>query len=978
MKRRINVNLAMLAVALAATMVLSGLVPSIFGDEARGEDVILTVGELDRMKTKNPLQALPQDIWTWDVLDLVYDTVGKIHPNTEEIVPYILKGIDVDDDGVFEEDEYGMFSKPDGGDQLNITAYYDFNGVYFHDGVQATVGDLFFSYHLAAMNPRTRGGLLSLMDEAGGVGSNYSATRWVFVTPAMNNWQNESLAGNPALRSAASFRLQEPFTLFYTKTLANLVLFPRHVWEGVGWRIDSENGDNVSPLHADFGLAIYPEGDAMFGIGVPLTETAYDPFVYLDSSTAAEDSAWEWQPADNDVIGTGPFIFKEYAGPIGTTQVFRNPLYFTGIDARTGVTLDQYLSTYIHLPFIDGVAFIVVPSTTLCGLLLEQGEIAYCHLNFLPTYLPILVNMWSSRIWTTPNPSFTYIGFNMRKATVGSWHWGQPDEFDVGYHFRKAIAHLIDKQSIVRNLLQGYGTPGIVPVSPWNKRFYNDTLTPYVYNLTQAQQELHLANADAVWLAANGGPSEAVSWYTIDPVSGKIIMPEIGTTKFSFACNQGFLAIWGDDDCEVINEEMWRLGFNVGLKAIGSDLPLLVLRESDMHSSGWRIADDDPDYLFDFFHSSNQAVGLNYVGFNDPLMDKILEDSRREMNETRRIVLLKWAQGIIADKLPYDTLYFGTNIEATRQDMFIGWLRLHGTIWNLWSLLNVRPPSTMRLHVSVESQSAVVAGEDAAITIKVRDQDDEPVDGVQVRATVAPSWAGNLSAGGGVAGNEITATVSLGKLTLIYTAPSVDRIINITITATVTYPPAQEILESSKSFVIVVYPAAAKFLGVTIRFLDTDIVPSSDAIWFEVSVTDRDGFSVPDSQATAAMHPPLEPPYGIDPSQWNGSVTTRLRFRAPPGSSMAANQTPIVMTVNVDSLDDGKGNASVVFLILRFFKSCPGGVNIPTDQACPSQDRIDGYTLVALTMIVGMGIAAVVSVATERVKKRRDIGRKES
>ena len=189
-----------LALVISFLIVFSGIAVDVSGDQTKGDPVILVVGEQDKMKTRNPLPAIAGDVWTKDVLDRVYDTVGKALLETKELVPYILKGVDENDDGIFEENEYGEFAKQDGGDQLNITGYYDFSGVYFHDGIQATPGDLFFSYQLQAMNPRSNVELRVLMDRAGKSGSNYSMTRWLFVTPAAKNWQNEPQVGNSSLR----------------------------------------------------------------------------------------------------------------------------------------------------------------------------------------------------------------------------------------------------------------------------------------------------------------------------------------------------------------------------------------------------------------------------------------------------------------------------------------------------------------------------------------------------------------------------------------------------------------------------------------------------------------------------------------------------------------------------------------------------------------------------------------------------------
>ncbi|MCK4456045.1 MAG: hypothetical protein KAU99_06830, partial [Thermoplasmata archaeon] len=123
------------AILLCAVVLLSPYVAGGDGNEEEPlQQLTLRVGSQDDMKTRNILAA--RDIWTSNVLSTVYGSVGLEDPATQEPVPYLLKGVDADDDGVFDLDEYGTFSKevlP-----LDVTAYYDFNGVYSHDGVQMT------------------------------------------------------------------------------------------------------------------------------------------------------------------------------------------------------------------------------------------------------------------------------------------------------------------------------------------------------------------------------------------------------------------------------------------------------------------------------------------------------------------------------------------------------------------------------------------------------------------------------------------------------------------------------------------------------------------------------------------------------------------------------------------------------------------------------------------------------------------------
>jgi ABC-type transport system substrate-binding protein len=705
---------ACLAVAFAVILVVSGIPVAArggtdHGNGPTGGSSILVVGEQDKMKTRNPLPALANDVWTHDVLDRIYDTVGKSLPETEEIKPYILKGIDANENGVFDASEYGVFTKNPATNPLDVVAYYDFNGVYFHDGVQANASDLFFSYQLQAMNPRMNVDLRVLMDKAGKAGSNYSVTRWLFMIFAPKAWQNEPAVGDPNLRFAVRFQLQEPFALFSNKTLAGCTLFPRHVWEGTGWRLDP--GGVVTPLHADFGQAIYPERDQRFGKGVPTTETIYTPYKYLDSSPA-QDSAEEWQPTDDDVIGTGPFYFDNFDDASAIALVLRNADYYSGNDSRTGQTIDPLLTTYVHAPHINGIRFVVYSSLTLAMLALESGTIDYYHARIPPEFLPELTINPDIQTWTTPGMGFAYLSYNMRRPAIGTWHYGQADQFDIGLHFRKAVSHLINKTMIVQDFLQGYGEVGVVPVSPNNVRFYNASIAVYDFSDIQALAELDLAHQDAVWLSNNGGGAEAATWYTKDSGTGKYILPGIGTSEFSLWCpNAGYDPVRANS-CTMIANEMNNIGINVKAKptAFSTITSLINAHDFDMYLLGWEICTTDPDYLFDLFYSANAAMGMNYGGFNDPLSDYVLDESRMERDGSTRAWFIKWEQGILADKLPYDTLFYPTCIEAERKDRFVGWIRDVCSIWNYWSLLNLTPVGVSRPPVALFTISPPAGG----------------------------------------------------------------------------------------------------------------------------------------------------------------------------------------------------------------------------------------------------------------------------
>ncbi|MEE9488888.1 MAG: hypothetical protein V3V91_00415, partial [Thermoplasmata archaeon] len=101
------------ALTVAAVLLLVSLNLLVSGElPGTRQELILRVGAQDDMKSRNILAI--NDVWSKNVLFPLYSTVALFAPETEELMPYVLKGIDADDDGTFEQTEYGEFSKQEG------------------------------------------------------------------------------------------------------------------------------------------------------------------------------------------------------------------------------------------------------------------------------------------------------------------------------------------------------------------------------------------------------------------------------------------------------------------------------------------------------------------------------------------------------------------------------------------------------------------------------------------------------------------------------------------------------------------------------------------------------------------------------------------------------------------------------------------------------------------------------------------------
>ncbi|MCK4367273.1 MAG: ABC transporter substrate-binding protein [Thermoplasmata archaeon] len=632
--------LQVVTLALAFQMVFLSLPAEVVGDsddlETR-QEVVLRVGIYNDMKTTNYLSC--SDIWTALILDPVYDRVGRVNQATQEPVPYLLKGIDADEDGVFELGEYGVYKKKAGTNQLEVTAYYDFNGVYFHDGVQATMHDVLFAYHLNALDPLTTS--LDVIKHLNNLpGSNYSISRWLNVWPVQDTWDSDITTGpNETLTFALHFSQQGTYAYFVMYTLNGAVPLPRHIWEGTGKVCrEAENGVCTNwqeNIHENFRHAYDPARHN----GVPTTDS--EAFRFSDAES--------WLMEDDEVIGTGPFRFVE-RGDGATVRLTKYEDYYA--DAH-----DRFGRKYMHQPYIDGMLFMIYASIQSTVLALEADEIDVIPWSVPPEFVPDLENNTDIGIVSTAEKGFSYLGYNMRIS---------PSD---GYWLRKAIAHVIDKEIIVTNLLQNYGVIADQPVSPTNVMWYNDTVPKYEFNLSLASDILddHYTMGG---LGLGYGPD------------GYRNLPDIGNSAIEIlAPGEDYDPILADA-ASVIALRMREVGINATSNHTSYDKILDGLLSHKKEIDGrsiqmWildsRIASDPPDYYYAFFHSGNAYVGQNYAGFMNWGFDDLITDARTELDPNKQAGPIKECSSVLADNLPYDVLYFRTNIEVYRQDRFVNW-----------------------------------------------------------------------------------------------------------------------------------------------------------------------------------------------------------------------------------------------------------------------------------------------------------------
>jgi oligopeptide transport system substrate-binding protein len=211
-----------------------------------------------------------------------------------------------------------------------------------------------------------------------------------------------------------------------------------------------------------------------------------------------------------------------------------------------------------------------------------------------------------------------YIGFNITMPPF--------DDVKV----RQALAHAINKKDIASQVLADLVTPAYGILPPGFPAF-NPQLRGLTYDVAKAKQLL------------------AESKYGADPAR----LPRITLTV------PGQLGTAIGPDLEAVLA-MWRenLGIEVNVQQVefGTFLNDLNAFRLQMYTLAWVADYPDPQNFIDLmFHSESQN---NQTLYNNPDVDRLLEQARTERDERTRFSLYQQAEQIIVDDAPWVPLWY--------------------------------------------------------------------------------------------------------------------------------------------------------------------------------------------------------------------------------------------------------------------------------------------------------------------------------
>jgi ABC-type transport system substrate-binding protein len=228
-------------------------------------------------------------------------------------------------------------------------------------------------------------------------------------------------------------------------------------------------------------------------------------------------------------------------------------------------------------------------------------------------------------------------------------------------HFRRALAHLVDKARIETDVLQGFGysLDSIVPVvlGGWA----NPDIRTYEYNSELAAAELELA-----------GFVDTDSDGTLnDPVTGDNMAPVIFYIRLDDP-NRKQAGEW-------LAAELKALGVPIeGELAVERSVCSAAVMEDpagewNVYTGGWGLT-RDPDHITDFYHSKEfdpEVIGgwrgYNYPGFMNSTFDEWADLIKSESTfEGVKEAAFK-AQEILAEQVPGIPMYGFLGVKAIRK-----------------------------------------------------------------------------------------------------------------------------------------------------------------------------------------------------------------------------------------------------------------------------------------------------------------------
>lgn len=302
------------------------------------------------------------------------------------------------------------------------------------------------------------------------------------------------------------------------------------------------------------------------------------------------------------------------SGDIQTAPVGTGPFVFENYTTADSIELVANPNYWDGAPEIDALTFRFISEGTTALTALQNGEIHWT--DTIPAQnIAGLADTEGVTLGQTGSNDYWYLALNQAREPFG-------DE-----RVRQAIAYAIDRDAIAQAAWQGAAT-------------VNQLAVP----------------ESSSWYVEYDG-------YTTDPARAQELLAEAGVENLELEIMVASDYPETVTAAQVMESQLAEAGIGLTIRTIdfGTWLDDQNSGNFDMLMMGW-LGNLDPD---DFYYAQHHSTGgFNAQGYNNPDVDRLLDDARVETDEATRYELYAEAARIIADEASYIYLYNPDVVQA--------------------------------------------------------------------------------------------------------------------------------------------------------------------------------------------------------------------------------------------------------------------------------------------------------------------------
>jgi peptide/nickel transport system substrate-binding protein len=315
-------------------------------------------------------------------------------------------------------------------------------------------------------------------------------------------------------------------------------------------------------------------------------------------------------------------------------ELNRNPVGtgpFRVVERRSDrVVVEAFAGHWNGRPFLDRVVFRDVPDSTVRALELQKGSVHLVVNELSPDVVADFRADPRFKVVEDPGSNYAYIGVQMEDPILSH------------KAVRRAIAHALDREQILSSIWRGLGVVSESMMRPGHWA-YNEALTPITFDPARARALLDEA----------GFP---------DPEGPK---PRFSLT-FKTSTDATYLL-----QAQIIQAMLGDVGIEIEIRSYEFATFYNDIKQGNfqLFSMVWTGAVDPDIYSLTLHSRSIPPAGANRGRYRNAEFDRLIDEgAQRALPEERRPFYLR-AQEILADELPYISLYIKANFAVMPVDL---------------------------------------------------------------------------------------------------------------------------------------------------------------------------------------------------------------------------------------------------------------------------------------------------------------------